>query len=515
MSKIRTADHSGVSLSGSGERERNMGIRKLSFLGLALLLVLAGCRSAADLPLAKAIDSLAIEVADGVAFLPPIGSGKELTGNFDPDVPLSFEIFEMQNGDAIGESIGPSFSTAHNTIKVTNNPSVEEQYHVNWNSKQLNLPSNVTTTLRIEVRLSDLAQARTAVCNDGVDLVVGCLAYADVRLLPNRGRAQAPRVVGSGEDRFIELVNGQTLPIKVHVEEGAIAVWPMPTFTVDSTLTPTTLSLPGLVDATPRVVASVVDDNGNQADFVENEVIVVTDNIVELTAFLTRWEGEVLDDFDPSDFGLDGLKPQYLIRIRTDSADTSRLVADLRTLEPNSTGAHRISTEDALQLLAAAAHEAVNGLSVSLNWVGVGTGFRSRTTTEAPIVDAQLSSSSNAFDWDYLRGGGIQDIGVTEVWRALDFTGKLSNKVKIAILDMGFAPDPDFPLSQKAFSVVPGVADKDVPNTPNRQNCGSPCPWHGTTVLHAAMGVPDNIWGAAGPAGPIAEAIMIYTEYTQ
>src|SRR5204863_10150700 len=39
------------------------------------------------------------------------------------------------------------------------------------------------------------------------------------------------------------------------------------------------------------------------------------------------------------------------------------------------------------------------------------------------------------------------------------------------------------------------------------------CPWHGTNVVGAGMGVPDNNHGGAGPAGPVARPITDFTTY--
>ena len=267
--------------------------------------------------------------------------------------------------------------------------------------------------------------------------------------------------------------------------------------------------LPGFDGKTPRPVACLADpDGGSLVEFVENELILMTNDAGELARFVARWNGEVLFEHDPSQYGLEGVR-QHLVRIQTELADPSRLGDDLSVLAPNRRAGLLVSSRAGLEVLAAAAREAVGGSAVGVNWLGRGSDFRGRVTTEAPIGPGGYST--NTFDWRFLNAGSTQDIGVTEAWRALDLAGRLGNRVKLAILDMGFmSSDPDVPSGLTAISNVPFVSPLDVANL---LNCGGPCPWHGTGVAHAAMGVPDNRWGGAGPAGPVAEPIYVFTLY--
>jgi hypothetical protein len=289
---------------------------------------------------------------------------------------------------------------------------------------------------------------------------------------------------------------------------GATAAAPI-SFSVDESVTPRVSELPGFEDGVPQPLASIVDELGNQADFVADELILLTDDPATLDDFLTRWEGEILFTFDPVDYGgiTTAKDAMYLVRINTALADPSALEADLRALTQKGQGHHRVSSQEGLNLLAAAAGEAVGGLDIGVNWVASGAEFRDRVTTEAPVGPGGYST--NAFDWAHLNSGSTQNVGVTEAWRALDVTDRLDNRVQYAVLDMGFAPDADFPAGWTAFS----VSHTDAVGTENRGDCGSPCPWHGTHVVGAGMGVPDNSWGGAGVAGPVAEPILVFTEY--
>ncbi|HNT86286.1 MAG TPA: S8 family serine peptidase, partial [Candidatus Hydrogenedentes bacterium] len=289
--------------------------------------------------------------------------------------------------------------------------------------------------------------------------------------------------------------------------------------TVDPTIIPANESLPPFdPDDPPRPLAAIVDERGNQAEFVENELIIVTNDLAALADFVTRWDGELLATVDPAGSDLE-MQQTHLVRINTDLGDPSRLVSDILALDPDARGASRVSSEAGLRLIAASAEEAVAGVTVGVNWVGRSQSLASRFTQEAatgPNGFDQFGSGyfPNAFQWNHLNTGSTQDIGVTEAWYLLARTGKLANKVKIAILDMGFAVagNQDIPPDWVAISNVPFV---NPIGTENLLSCtgGSSCPWHGTQVLSAAMALPDNAFGGAGPGGPVAAPIMIFTLY--
>ncbi len=284
-----------------------------------------------------------------------------------------------------------------------------------------------------------------------------------------------------------------------------------PTVHVDQKIQPSIIELPGFNDKAPRPLASLADSKGNQADFVENEIWLSTDDSDVLNKFLKKWGGKVISTFDPKKNKLTGIEAQYLVRIDTSIADTSRLTEDLLSLDPESRGEHTVSSEAGHKLLSAAAKEAARGLLVGVNWVGQGSTFRDRDSSEASTGGLSAASDQNVFNWPTHNTGSTQDIGVAEAWRTLELAGNLDNKVDIAILDMGFQPDSDFPYDGIALSNVPFVTDPL--GVSNLSDCGSPCPWHGTNVVSAAMAVPDNDFGSAGPAGPVADPIMVFTSY--
>lgn len=290
-----------------------------------------------------------------------------------------------------------------------------------------------------------------------------------------------------------------------------------PTFSVDDSMQSPVTSLPTLDGTNPRPVATIEDEDGVRAYFVSDEVWVSSDDDDALSRLLQRWNGNVLATVDPAADGFDGsdLPTQHLVRIDTGIADTSRIGEDMQAVNPEATGELTLSSEQAIQLLAATASEAAGGLSVGINWVGQGAGdYRDEQLNDAPNGPSLFGRdySRNASDWPTHQQGNAQDIGISEAWRLLAVADKLDNRVKLAILDMGFAPDDDFAEGWTSQSNVPFV---DAVGTENLLFCGggSDCPWHGTNAASAAMAVPDNDYGSAGPAGPVADPHLVFTSY--
>lgn len=283
---------------------------------------------------------------------------------------------------------------------------------------------------------------------------------------------------------------------------------------VDPTLAPSVTQLPPFDDGEPRPLAVIEGENGVPATFVANELWLQTDDEEAVAALVARWHGTVLLSLTRADHGLADLPGQYLIRVDASGASTEALVTDLRKLEPTARGNYGVSSSTGLDLLAAGSHEAAAGVPVGLNWVGSAGDFRSSDVREAPAGDAlatNLDYQPNPFLWPSHQRGGAQDIGVAAAWRALDLAGKLGNRVKLAILDMGFRPDADLPSGWTAISNVPYA---DPTEDDNLLGCGdSDCPWHGTNVASAAMAVAGNGFGSAGPAGPVAQPVLVYTLY--
>ena len=174
-------------------------------------------------------------------------------------------------------------------------------------------------------------------------------------------------------------------------------------------------------------VATIADPHGDRSDFAANELIVVTDDEKALAGLLERRHGKLFGTYDPVEHGFDELRPRYLVRIDASEVDTERLTADMEALGVEARGKHRVSSREALGLIAVAAAEAVEGMTVGFNWQLQGSTIRTRTTTEAPLDDTSLSPgyTRDAYQWAHLANGTTQDTGIGEAWNLLARANRL------------------------------------------------------------------------------------------
>jgi len=287
-------------------------------------------------------------------------------------------------------------------------------------------------------------------------------------------------------------------------------------FSVDTTLKPAAKELPAL-NGVKRPLARLADPYGGGADFVADELILSTNDKAVVDAFVARWRGKLLQTVDVPGDGPD----QHLVRITTSRANLANLGALAQKLSKTRGADLRASSEAGLGAIAAAAAEANRGLKVGLDFVGLGSAHAGGFTVEAASgpdgwnTTAPPAWTPNAHRWEHLADDGPIGTGVAGAWQLLGQFGRLqAGSIRLAVLDQGFAPSTngDFPADIIAISNVPFL---DALGTPNTAGCsgGSSCPWHGTGVVNAAMGVTDNGIGAAGPAGPVARPVIVFTLY--
>lgn len=250
-------------------------------------------------------------------------------------------------------------------------------------------------------------------------------------------------------------------------------------------------------EGNPRPVGRMVGPNGVAMDFVLGELLVGTNDSGKLNAFLGRWGGTVLETVQP----MGGQPALHRVSLDPSSAQVNQLLAEAVTGVPEANASFRTSSEAASKLLAVALWEIKkNGFTLMPNFLMPNGAISDGQLTEASSGDSGYSP--NPFNWPYMNQGSAQDIGVGAAWQALDKAGKLGNKINIMVIDGGFYPNPDMPT---ALTV-------NKPNVSNPAKCsgGNPCPWHGTMVATAALGQLNNNYGAAGPAGPIAELTAVH-----
>ncbi|MEV4724404.1 S8/S53 family peptidase [Micromonospora humida] len=296
-------------------------------------------------------------------------------------------------------------------------------------------------------------------------LAAGLVATTDAGAAPTPGGPTGPTDAFSAE------------PLAFRVDPGLVA----PRLRLD----------PVGRTGTDREIGVVAGPDGKPAGLVLDEVMVRTAGQAELDAFLARWGGQVLDSFAPDAEGQD-----HLVRVDVAKADPAGLVADLLAAEPRQSGGFRVGDERALRLLALAAAEWRTGTEVVLDWLVEPSGIADGQVFEAPDI------GKNVFDWSFMRAGGALDVGVAPAWQLLESKGRLTKQVKYLVQDGGFQFNSDFPSKVSLHKVEWGET--------NTNDCtgGTPCPWHATDVVLAAMGRVDNDYGTAGPAGPVVQELV-------
>lgn len=281
-------------------------------------------------------------------------------------------------------------------------------------------------------------------------------------------------------------------------------------FVVDPGVRPIQEFIDPLRNGVPRRVAALEDPNGRASSFVEDEVLLQTRDTGFLNLFLARYGGQVVSTIDPAIAGLNDLAPIYIIRVDPEAASLDSFEEHVTAISEAdgriATGLYRFSSERGARLVALAMAEAFFGNPVGVNWVGGGHSIPT-STMEGPVGFDIPGFTPDAYQWDHFRAETPQDIGVPEAWSLLFHTGRLSNAVTIAVIDGGFSPNDDLD-PWKTESTVYGTS---ATGSENSMSCGGgDCPWHGSNVWSTAMATPDNAFGAAGTAGPVGRAIVVY-----
>lgn len=274
-----------------------------------------------------------------------------------------------------------------------------------------------------------------------------------------------------------------------------------------------------------RPLSAVGGQDMATATFVQNELVIFSDDDAAVNEFAARIGGELVFEENPKDSGVEAKRMHLVVVNHLDMnlEDMGPLIASLAMDSLMDDGEHgdkaakditeeeatlRFSDEKGAALMALAALEASNeALTVSINWVAEPQAIPSGTQ-EAPDG---LGGYRDAYTFNWFERASGMRTGVTDAWNLLYHGNRIDNKVKIAILDMGFKVTSDLE-NVSASTVWPGFGPL---NRENDYSCsgGSDCPWHGTDVTGAAMGIPDNQFGSAGSGGPVGEPILVYTTY--
>ncbi|MAF64782.1 MAG: hypothetical protein CMJ84_03870 [Planctomycetes bacterium] len=299
-----------------------------------------------------------------------------------------------------------------------------------------------------------------------------------------------------------------------------------PVFQLDSGLIPSAQEMDGLPGFPVRNVGRMrVDGTMPQdVDVVLNEVVLLTKDPDAAADLASRWGGAVMTSFDPdATLGIPA-PAMYLILVDPTGADISSLPAMMATLDPRIHGKHDASHGELLELLALIAEERVNfGLDVSMNVLMGKHGVAERTVVESAATMGGVAQpggapyTPNAFEWTMMEvdpdipGDSLfpVDTRAMEAVRILDAAGRTSNRSRTLIWDGGFFPNADFPPftpvgPMRAVNTDPSGCGTGSPPAP-----GSTCESHGTHVVEAGWGLPDNGFGTAGPGGAVTDLTLL------
>lgn len=280
--------------------------------------------------------------------------------------------------------------------------------------------------------------------------------------------------------------------------------------TVDSSLVPSVKDVPGWAAGERRPVAVFATESGQTVEFIEDEVLLAGLDTAARDALISRTGATVLREMPASAHGLAGVGDLVLIRVDPSRLETrgveDALAAVATARNRHATGHYRVSSETALRLVGLAAAEVRDGAQVALNVRGQGAAIPDFTVEALVRPDGV---SRDAYTWPHLARGTALDYGTAEAWSLLYRAGKLGFRIKIAVIDGGFARNNET-RPRQAYSVTTAGAEPLGTENPNTCTGGSACPWHGQSVVSTCCGLVDDEFGGAGTAGPIAEPIVVY-----
>ncbi|HXT98809.1 MAG TPA: S8 family serine peptidase [Polyangia bacterium] len=275
-------------------------------------------------------------------------------------------------------------------------------------------------------------------------------------------------------------------------------------FAVDTTIVPQNPPLPSPTPGGPdRPLVAMVAADGTEIDFTDSELVVLTNSAAELSAIQSRLGATVVFQ---SPFATPDLGQVTLLHIDPTRADPTALVPALLARIPGMRGRNRLSSDNALRLLAAASDESGRGSRVFLDFSLASADVTVSSLAARSVFDggpgdtlaSTFSSSDNDFDWAYF-GTDMHD--VPRAWKLFLGSGRfLEPRIKVTVLDGGFRLDKLDGLEGVTLAQPPCPE----PNCPNPSPCqgGFSCPWHGTNTVNSGFAEPGNFLGGGGPGWP-------------
>ncbi|HEV3073089.1 MAG TPA: S8 family serine peptidase, partial [Thermoanaerobaculia bacterium] len=298
-------------------------------------------------------------------------------------------------------------------------------------------------------------------------------------------------------------------------------------FVVDPGLAPFQSGVERRSDGLRRRLAAIREPGGRVENFVVNEVVFQPQGAQDLTRFLQRYNGVVVDDGGipdlPGPFVVGSSQLQegdgvVVVRVDLGRAHVSNLATNATAL--GASGRFAFSSPGAVQLAAIIAAERVAGAAIGIDLVGPPTGVTKpclfKTTHEEPTDPAAPDQAlpnlgfQDGFKLNWLND---PDIEVAASWQYVAHNGHAGDVVYLAMIDGGFVPNQDFRAADLQWDFVHNRRDATGTN-PGRCSAVGDCPYHGTATFSTAGAVVNNRFGAAGTGGQVVTPFLFKVDYS-
>jgi len=300
------------------------------------------------------------------------------------------------------------------------------------------------------------------------------------------------------------------------------------TVVIDTTITPTDPSLPGLSGGPARAIGAVAGPGLPPEEVALDELIFRPTSDAELQAFLTKWGGVVVRSGvsggppPGADAGAGGPVDDnglgYLIRIDPSLAPLSQLASTL--VGHGEQGTIRFSSERTARLIAIALEEPHATPNLVLDTDSIpehpddsggnidSSTFPEYTDDDDPSTPGdQGLSTSVVRAWDYLAYKGFPPPP----------PGGTFQPPVLAIIDCGFDFNPvtGEPNGGNIDYFLPKQVDLvDADGKVGNNKCRRGFPWHGQGTFSVAAARQGNSFGSAGTGGPVAIPMLMRTDLT-
>lgn len=261
-----------------------------------------------------------------------------------------------------------------------------------------------------------------------------------------------------------------------------------------------------------RPIATLLRKNELPLQFAAKELIATPSNQRELDRILSLTQGRIVDQ---QPVGLEGTQTSYLLEVPADRVTPERLSVMRHFLGEQ--GELASSRPEGLGLYGLALLARLEGLPVTIN--PRLQGQAAPTTVEGGPLGDNMKALGRAMDTTPCLPGA--DAGnpcvrnVPALWTYLSLMDRDTQRVRVAVLDYGFAPNADFRREADG-----GLRECDMTSSPMRCGAGAATAapaagafggqrvWHGTGSVTSLGGVVNDGFGGAGTGGQVAVPML-------